>query len=79
MRSDIEKLLPQPNPKLVKRKGGGIITVCEPKLGGNELKYVSECVRSNWISSAGGFIEKFEKAFKICCPARYALACSSGT
>ncbi|MCX5701654.1 MAG: DegT/DnrJ/EryC1/StrS family aminotransferase, partial [Candidatus Omnitrophica bacterium] len=47
--------------------------------GGNELKYVSECVRSNWISSAGGFIEKFEKAFKICCPARYALACSSGT
>ena len=79
MKSNIEKLLPKPNPRLIKKKGGRIIPVCEPKLGGNELKYVSECVRSNWISSAGSFIEKFENAFKRHCGTRYAVVCSSGT
>lgn len=75
----IEKLLPLPNPRLIKKKDGDIIPVCEPKLAGNEWKYVSKCLRSNWISSAGGFIAKFENAFKRYCSARYALACSSGT
>jgi perosamine synthetase len=79
MKPDIEKLLPKANPRLIRRSDGSIIPVCEPKLAGNELKYVSECVKSNWISSAGGFIDKFERVFKRCCPTRYALACSSGT
>jgi perosamine synthetase len=79
MKPGIEKFLPKANPRLIRRADGSIIPVCEPKLAGNELKYVYECVKSNWISSAGGFIDKFERAFKRCCPARYALTCSSGT
>jgi perosamine synthetase len=79
MEDNIEKLLPRPNPKLRKKKNRRNIPVSEPKLDGNELKYVSECVRSNWISSVGAFIERFENAFKRCSDTRYAVACSSGT
>ena len=32
---------------------GKIIPVCEPTLRGNELKYLKECVETNWISSTG--------------------------
>ena len=37
------------------------IPVNEPLLGSRELEYVSECVRSGWISSAGKFINEFEE------------------
>src|SRR5262245_39822595 len=56
-----------------------IIPVCEPTLAGNEEKYVVECVRSNWISSAGKFIGRFEDMFAEFCGTRYAVACTSGT
>ena len=56
-----------------------IIPVCEPLLVGKELEYVADCVRSNWISSAGKYIGLFEEAFAKCCGARYAVSCTSGT
>ena len=37
------------------------IPVCEPLLKGNELKYITDAVSTGWISSAGSYIEKFEK------------------
>ena len=43
------------------------IPVYEPYLIGNEKKYVNQCLDSNWISSKGEFINKFEiKLFKNC-------------
>ena len=36
-----------------------MIQVNEPLLGERELEFVSECVRSGWISSAGRFINEF--------------------
>lgn len=77
--TNINKILPKAEPALRKNKNREIIPVCEPKLDGNEFKYLSECVRSNWISSIGSFIEKFENAFKKYSGTRYAVACSSGT
>ena len=56
-----------------------IIPVCEPTLHGNEEKYLLECVRSNWISSAGRFIGRFEDMFRDFCGTRHAVACTSGT
>ncbi len=56
-----------------------IIPVCEPTLTGNELRYVSECVQTNWISSAGRFIREFERAFADACGTRYGVACANGT
>ena len=56
-----------------------VIPVCEPTLGGNEAKYVLDCIESNWISSAGKYIPRFEEAFAEVCGTRYAMACLNGT
>ena len=56
-----------------------VIPVCEPTLGGNELKYVQRAVETNWISSAGGFIRDFEARFAAYCGVRYGIACANGT
>lgn len=79
MLNNIEKLLPKPEPTVIKSRYRKIIPVCEPKLDGKELQYVSACIRDNWISSAGSFIDKFENAFARRCGVKYAVTCSSGT
>ncbi|MFH1868400.1 MAG: DegT/DnrJ/EryC1/StrS family aminotransferase [Candidatus Omnitrophota bacterium] len=56
-----------------------IIPLAEPSLSGNELRYISSCVRSGWISSLGGYVGKFEKAFSRYCGAKYGVSVSSGT
>ncbi|MEZ4613769.1 MAG: aminotransferase class I/II-fold pyridoxal phosphate-dependent enzyme [Caldilineaceae bacterium] len=56
-----------------------IIPVCEPTLTGNELKYVTQAVETNWISSAGSYIREFETRFAQACGTRYGIACANGT
>jgi perosamine synthetase len=56
-----------------------MIPVNEPLLRQRELEYVSECVRSGWVSSAGRFIEAFEERWATYCERRYGIAVSSGT
>ena len=58
---------------------GRIIPVCEPRLDGNEEKYLLEAVRTNWISSAGAFITSFEKMFADKVGAKHGVACVNGT
>ncbi len=55
------------------------IPVCEPFLNGNELKYVSECISTGWISSSGRFIKAFEESFATYCGAKYAVGVCNGT
>lgn len=55
------------------------IPVYKPSLGGNEKKYVNECLDSTWISSKGKFINLFEAEFARFTDARYAAAVSNGT
>lgn len=55
------------------------IPIARPTLEGNELKYVTECVAGNWISSKGKYVEKFEKEFASYCGCHYGLAVSNGT
>lgn len=50
-----------------------------PELSGNETKYVLDCLETNWLSSTGPYVEKFEKAFAEYCGVPYAVACSNGT
>jgi perosamine synthetase len=40
------------------------IPVLEPSLQGNELKYVTDCIISNWISSQGKYVKQFENTFE---------------
>ncbi|MHA1598197.1 MAG: LegC family aminotransferase [Alphaproteobacteria bacterium] len=37
------------------------IPLSEPSLDGNELAYLTECVETNWLSSAGAFVSRFEE------------------
>ena len=56
-----------------------MIPVNEPRLGGRELEYVSECVRTGWVSSAGRFVEEFESRWAEACGRRHGVAVSNGT
>lgn len=56
-----------------------MIPVNEPLLGERELEYVTECVRTGWISSAGSFIDAFEERWAAYCGRRYGIAVSNGT
>lgn len=55
------------------------LPVMEPSLGGNELKYVSDCIASNWISSQGQYVKGFEQSFSEYMDVEYSLTTSSGT
>lgn len=55
------------------------IPMAVPDLSGNELRYASEAVASNWISSTGDFLNRFENEFAEACNCDYALGTSSGT
>ncbi|RLT44581.1 MAG: DegT/DnrJ/EryC1/StrS family aminotransferase [Chloroflexi bacterium] len=68
-----------PIPSFGEKSHQPIIPVCEPLLSGNELAYVQEAVKSNWISSAGSFIQSFEEQFAAACAVRYGVACANGT
>ena len=68
-----------PIPQFGKAPRRPIIPVCEPTLSGNELKYVTEAVETNWISSAGSYIRQFEASFAEKMGSRYGVACANGT
>jgi perosamine synthetase len=56
-----------------------IIPVSDPKIDGNELRYLTQCIQSNWISSAGRFVREFEEAFASAVGCRHGVACANGT
>jgi len=53
--------------------------VAQPKMTGNERKYVLDCLDTNWISSSGKYIGAFEEAFAQYCDVRHAIATNNGT
>ena len=55
------------------------IPVAEPLLSGNELAYVTDCIKSGWVSSLGAYIPRFEEMFAQFCGARFGIATSNGT
>lgn len=55
------------------------IPVMEPSLAGNEPRYILECLNTNWISSQGPFVKRFEADFAQYTGVQHALAVSSGT
>ena len=56
-----------------------MIPVNEPLLEHRELEYVTDCVRTGWISSAGRYIEEFEEKWAQYCGRRYGVTVSNGT
>jgi perosamine synthetase len=56
-----------------------VIPNAVPHLGGNEWKYLKECLDTNWVSSAGPFIERFERAAAEWVGVPHAVATVNGT
>ncbi|MBI2982165.1 MAG: LegC family aminotransferase [Deltaproteobacteria bacterium] len=56
-----------------------MIPLSVPHLKGNELKYAAECVETEWVSSAGKFVARFEEEICRYTGAAYAVACINGT
>jgi perosamine synthetase len=57
----------------------GIIPLCVPEITGNAWEYVKECLDTNWVSSVGPFVNRFEESIATYVGARHGIATSSGT
>jgi len=57
----------------------GGIPLCVPAICGNEWKYVKECLDSQWVSSVGPFVNRFESAVANFVGAAHGVATSTGT
>lgn len=56
-----------------------MIPVWEPVLDGNEKRYVLDCLETNWISSLGSYLTRFEESVAGYIGVPHGVACSSCT
>lgn len=56
-----------------------MIPVNTPLLSGNELKYVTECIETGWISSEGPFVTRFETEFAQYVNRSHGIAVANGS
>ncbi len=57
----------------------GVVPLHEPRFIGNEKKYLSDCIDSTFVSSAGKFVDEFEEKIANYTGANYAVATCNGT
>ena len=57
----------------------GQIILHDPRFIGNERKYLIDAMDSNFVSSVGEYVSKFEKAVIDYTGAKYAIAAVNGT
>ncbi len=55
------------------------IPISQPSIGEKEIAYVTDAIKSGWVSSLGKYIDMFEEKFADYCDTKYAVATSSGT
>jgi perosamine synthetase len=56
-----------------------MIPVSRPALSPLELEYVTDALKSGWVSSLGAYIDSFEREFAAYCGTKYAVSVSNGT
>lgn len=56
-----------------------MIPLCVPEIRGNEWKYIKECLDTNWVSSAGSYVDKFENDFAVYINSKKAVVTMNGT
>ena len=72
----VEKYIEDKLLKIFKKRNLGLH---EPKFDKKDLFNVKKCVHSTYVSTAGKFIEKFEKKIKKITKAKYVVSTNSGT
>lgn len=55
------------------------IPLTVPEMRGNEWKFVKECLDTNWVSSVGSYVDRFEKMVAEEAGTKYAIATVNGT
>lgn len=55
------------------------IPISQPSVTEREVAYVTDAVKSTWISSLGKYIDRFEAEFAQFCETRFAVSVSNGT
>ena len=55
------------------------IPLSVPSIEGNEWKYIKECLDTEWVSSAGKYVDLFEEKIQEYTGSRFAIACVNGT
>ncbi|MBB6454537.1 perosamine synthetase [Salirhabdus euzebyi] len=55
------------------------IPLSVPNLKGRELEYVTHAIETEWVSTGGGYIDKFEERIAEYLNVEQAVACQSGT
>lgn len=55
------------------------IPVNEPLLDGNELKYVTECIETGWISSEGPYVKRLEEGMAQLTQRQQGIAVANGS
>jgi perosamine synthetase len=56
-----------------------VIPLSVPEIRGNEWKYMKECLDTNWVSSVGSFVNRFELAVAEYLGIKHAVATVNGT
>lgn len=56
-----------------------VIPLWVPEIRGNEWIYIKECLDTNWVSSVGPFVDRFERMVADYVGAKYAVATVNGT
>jgi len=56
-----------------------MIWVNDTSFTDKETSFLSQCIKTGWISSEGQFVKKFEQSFSRFCGVRYGVACTNGT
>jgi perosamine synthetase len=59
--------------------GEGVIPLCVPEIRGQEWEYIKECLDTNWVSSVGPFVERFERMLAGRAGTEHAVAVVNGT
>jgi perosamine synthetase len=59
--------------------GDGPVALHEPHFGGNESRYLQECLDTTMVSSIGPFVDRFEAGLAAYTGAGYAIAVVNGT
>ena len=60
-------------------QNNGNVGLHEPSFKGREECYVTDCLKTGWVSSAGSYVDRFESSLTEYTGAKYAIATCNGT
>lgn len=76
---DVRLAGPAPKGFITTSRNPRMIPVNAPVLSPRATTYVSDCIKSGWISSAGSYISRFENSFAAYIGVGHAITTTSGT